>query len=60
MTPETLLILASVAALVSLACALASFLLTFADDGGETSEDVPPEEVRAYLLTLSGAVTCRD
>lgn len=60
MTSETLFILVSVAALVSLACALASFLLTFADDGGETSEDVPPEEVRAYLLTLSGAVTCRD
>lgn len=59
MNPETLFILAAVAALVSLACALASFLLTFADDG-ETSEDVPPEEVRAYLLTLSGAVTCRD
>lgn len=59
MTSETLFILVSVAALVSLACAIASVLLTFADDG-ETSEDVPPEEVRAYLLTLSGAVTCRD
>lgn len=60
MTPETLIIFAAVAALVSFACALASFLLTFAADDGETSEDVPPEEVRAYLLTLSGAVTCRD
>lgn len=59
MTYETMIILAAAGALVSLGCALAG-LIFIAADGEEVEEDLPPEEVRAYLLTLSGAVTCRD
>ena len=59
MTYETMIILAAAGALVSLGCALAG-LIFLAADGEEVEEDVPPEEVRAFLLTLSGAVTCRD
>lgn len=59
MTYEMMIILAAAGALVSLACALAG-LIFIAADGDEVEEDVPPEEVRAFLLTLSGAVTCRD
>ena len=58
MTYETMIILAAAGALVSLACALAG-LIFLAADGEEVEEDVPPEELRAYLLTLSGAVECR-
>ena len=59
MTYETMIILAAAGALVSLGCAIAG-LIFIAADGDEVEEDLPPEEVRAYLLTLSGAVTCRD
>ena len=59
MTYETMIILAAAGALVSLGCAIAG-LIFIAADGDEVEEDVPPEEVRAFLLTLSGAVTCRD
>ena len=59
MTCETMIILAAAGALVSLGCALAG-LIFLAADGEEVEEEVPPEEVRAFLLTLSGAVTCRD
>ena len=59
MTYETMIILAAAGALVSLGCAIAG-LIFIAADGEEVEEDLPPEEVRAYLLTLSGAVTCSD
>jgi hypothetical protein len=59
MTYETMIILAAAGALVSLGCAIAG-LIFIAADGEEVEEDLPPEEVRAFLLTLSGAVTCRD
>lgn len=59
MTYETMIILAAAGALVSLGCAIAG-LIFIAADGEEVEEEVPPEEVRAFLLTLSGAVTCRD
>ena len=59
MTYETMIILAAAGALVSLGCALAG-LIFLAADGEEVEEDVPPEEVRAFLLTLSGAAPCRD
>lgn len=59
MTYETMIIIAAAGALVSLGCAIAG-LIFIAADGEEVEEDLPPEEVRAFLLTLSGAVTCRD
>ena len=59
MTYETMIILAAAGALVSLGCAIAG-LIFLAADGEEVEEDVPPEEVHAFLLMLSGAVTCRD
>lgn len=59
MTYETMIIIAAAGALVSLGCAIAG-LIFIASDGEEVEEDLSPEEVRAFLLTLSGAVTCRD
>ena len=59
MTYETMIILAAAGALVSLGCALAG-LIFLAADGEEVEEEVPPEEVRAFLLMLSGAVECRS
>ena len=58
MTYGTMIILAAAGALVSLGCAIAG--LIFIADDEEIEDDVPPEEVRAFLLMLSGAVTCRD
>lgn len=59
MTYGTMIILAAAGALVSLGCAIAGLIFIAADDE-EVEEDLPPEEVRAFLLTISGAVTCRD
>ena len=58
MTYGTMIIFSAAGALVSLGCAIAG--LIFIADDEEVEEDLPPEEVRAFLLTLSGAVTCRD
>ena len=54
-----MIILAAAGALVSLGCALAGLIFRTAD-GEEIEDDVPPEGVRAFLLMLSGAGTCRD